>query len=293
MARGPFRSDIQSLKGRSQIKKTRPRVVTSLEAGQWDPGDYEHMVYRAHRYCQFNYLNLESNGGSVVDQFVASLHLPIPAVRLAKYRQSPESNLHMLTNYFWNMALSESLYPTLHGVELALRNTIHATLTNRYGTEEWWDRPHTLHRYQRDEVDKKRQRYFKKYGVPISPGHLVAELTFGFWVIVLSGTHVSNIWRWKRFLLVDQAFPYRGSNDLSVLYTRFNEIRGLRNRVMHYERIFDRPDLRRDHADIHEAIQWISPDLHAGIHAVDRFLDIHQYGWDRAYRHLHGMLGGP
>lgn len=229
----------------------------------------------------------------MVDQFVTSLHLPIPQVRLEKYRTEPRCNLHMLANYFWNIALSESLYPTLHGVELALRNTIHATLSDRYNTEEWWDRPHTLYRDQRRHLDGKRQAYFDKQGVPITPGQLVAELTFGFWVIVLSGTHVSNIWRWKRYQLVDQAFPYRSGVLLLDIYRRFNTIRQLRNRVMHFERIFDRPDIRGDHAEIHEAIQWISPDLHAGIHAVDSFLEVYQYGWDRAYDKLHGMLGGP
>jgi hypothetical protein len=230
----------------------------------------------------------------VVDQFVTALHRPIPQIRLEKYRSEPACDLHMLTNYFWNIALAESLYPTLHAVELALRNTIHITLTDRYGTENWWDEPHTLHRNQWHQLEGKRQEYLRNFGVPITPGQLVAELTFGFWVIVLSGPHVPNIWRWKRFRLVDQAFPYRAGVDLPDIYRRFiNSIRRLRNRIMHYERIFHRPDLRREHADIHEAIQWISPDLHSGIHAVDSFVEFHEYGWERAYIKLHRMLGGP
>jgi hypothetical protein len=229
----------------------------------------------------------------LIDQFVVSLHLPIPQIRLEKYRTDPACDLHMLTNYFWNIALCESLYPTLHAVELALRNTVHTTLTHRYETEEWWDKPHTLHRFQRGEIAAKKQRYFNKYGVAISPGHLVAELNFGFWVIVLSGSHVSNIWRWKSFALVDQAFPHHAGVELSDIYQRFNAIRHLRNRVMHHESVFDRVDLRREHADIHEAIQWISPDLHAGIHAVDSFLEVHQRGWERTYIKLYKMLGGP
>lgn len=62
---------------------------------------------------------------------------------------------------------------------------------------------------------------------------------------------------------------------------------------MHYEAIFDRAGVRTEHADIHEAIQWISPDLHAGIHAVDDFLENRQDGWERAYNKLHQMLVGP
>jgi hypothetical protein len=229
----------------------------------------------------------------VADQFVTSLHHPISQIRLERYRGEPACDLHMVTNYFWNVALAESLHPTLHGVELALRNTVHLTLTNRYGVEEWWDEPHTLHRNQYAHVARIRQDYLSTYGTPITPGRMVAALSFGFWVIVLSGPHISQIWRWKRFRLVDQAFPYRAGTDLRDIYRRFNDIRLLRNRVMHHERIFDRPDLRQEHANIHQALGWISPDLHAGIDVVDRFVEVHQYGWERTYSALHALLGGP
>lgn len=43
----------------------------------------------------------------------------------------------MLANYFWNMDLAKALFPALHAVEVALRNTVHTTLTNRYRTQEW------------------------------------------------------------------------------------------------------------------------------------------------------------
>lgn len=229
----------------------------------------------------------------MVDSFVTSLHTIIPEIRLERYRQDPPNDLHMLTNYFWNIALSEALYPTLHAVEIALRNTIHTTLTNRYQTNEWWDRPYTLHTNQWNQLDRKRQDYLRDHGVPITPDLLIAELNFGFWVIILSGPHVARLWRWKHFQLVDQAFPYRSGTMLHDIHLRFNAIRRLRNRVMHHECIFDRQDLRRDHADIHEAIQWISPDLHVGIHAVDNFHEVYDLGWERAYSKFHRMLGGP
>jgi hypothetical protein len=199
----------------------------------------------------------------------------------------------MLTNYFWNIALAESLFPTLHGVELALRNTIHTTLTNRYSTEEWWNVGRTLHPNQLKSIITLQAKHYSKYGVQMTPGQTVSELTFGFWVIILSGPHVPNIWRWKRFRLVAQAFLNAGTTNLSIIYARFNNIRQLRNRAMHHERLFDRPNLRAEHTEIHEAIQWISPDLHAGIHAVDSFTEIHTLGWERTYNKLHKMLGGP
>ena len=92
----------------------------------------------------------------MVNKFVTSLHFPIPQVRLEKYRTDPACDLHMLTNYFWNIALCEALYPTLHAVELSLRNAIHTTLTNRYNTEEWWDVPRILYIDQKRDLDRKK-----------------------------------------------------------------------------------------------------------------------------------------
>jgi len=49
----------------------------------------------------------------------------------------------------------------------------------------------------------------------------------------------------------------------------------LRNRVFHYEGIWHRSALLQEHADIHEAIGWISPTMQKAILAVDAFPAIH------------------
>ena len=90
----------------------------------------------------------------MVDQFVVALHPPISRIRLERYRPPGGPNLHMLANYFWNMDLAEALFPTLHAVEVGLRNTIHTTLTGRYNTQEWWHEPYTLGKNQHDTVVK-------------------------------------------------------------------------------------------------------------------------------------------
>ncbi len=229
----------------------------------------------------------------MASQFVTSLDPAIPLIRLERYRTVPPCDLHMIANYFWNVALSESLYPTLHAVELALRNSIHATLSVRGRTSTWWNNRYTINTGSLRRLNKVRDDYFDEFGIPITPDRLVSRLNFGFWVIMLSGSQQQWIWKDKKNNWIDVAFPYRAGVPIEGIYTRFDSIRVLRNRIMHHECIFDRPDLRREHADIHQAIQWISPDLHAGIHAVDSFLEIHQHGWERAYNKLHGMLGGP
>jgi hypothetical protein len=65
-------------------------------------------------------------------QFVLDLYLPLSKVRLEEYRSKvdPSSDLEMITNYFWDIDIAEAMVPSLHAVELAVRNSIHTVLSN-------------------------------------------------------------------------------------------------------------------------------------------------------------------
>ena len=56
------------------------------------------------------------------------------------------------------------------------------------------------------------------------------------------------------------------------------EIRALRNRVFHHERIIHWTDLDAKHAAILDVIGWVSPELHEMAHALDRFTIIRRDG---------------
>lgn len=235
----------------------------------------------------------------MVERFVFSLHRTIPQVRLEKYRGSSGDDLQMLTNYFWNVALCEALYPSLHAVELGLRNSIHMTLTNHYGTEEWWDilypripGEYIIHCEQHKKVVEKR-KYFEEKSKELPPSQLVTELSFTWWVIMLSGDHDLRIWRDNKYSLLDQVFPFRAETSLGDIWACFNRIRLLRNRVMHHERIFDRSDLLEDYDGIYQALWWLKPDLRRSINAFDRFPEVYDLGWGRVYDKLHAIAGGP
>jgi hypothetical protein len=207
----------------------------------------------------------------VVAQFVADLYLPLSRVRLETYGPAGGGDLEMLTNYFWNIDLAEALVPCLHAVELALRNSVHAALTNRYGTDMWF--------YQRGLREPGQLVQFAnalrdvaKKPAPLAD-RLVAELTFGFWVTLLSGPYDQRIWAPNNFALLAGVFPHAAGISRDQIHQRFNRIRLLSNRVMHYEPIWDQRkiDLLQRHGDIHQAIQWISPTLGKAILSVDNF----------------------
>ena len=208
----------------------------------------------------------------MVARFVADLYLPLSQARLEAYRPQPNGDdLDMLTNYFWNIDLAESMVPCLHAVELALRNTIHSTLSTHYGTDMWFYEEDVLQSGQLVQFANALREVAKK-PKPLA-GRIVAELQFSFWVTVLSGPYDQVIWARNNFSPFRTAFPYATSLSRNQAHMRFNRIRQLRNRIMHHEPLWDQSkiDLAQRHQEIHDAIQWISPTLGQAILAVDSF----------------------
>ena len=60
-------------------------------------------------------------------ELASKLKRVLSSERLAAYRQRTQGNddLNLFCHYVWNIALSESLYPSLQALEVILRNTIH------------------------------------------------------------------------------------------------------------------------------------------------------------------------
>jgi hypothetical protein len=208
-------------------------------------------------------------------QFVADLHLALSRERLESYRPRGGEDVEMLTNYFWNIELAEALMPSLHAAELVLRNSIHAAMTARYGTEMWFFHPDIERIWQRIGIDQLNQRDVVRSRIAsrrqVTAGRLVAGFDFGFWVALLGDRYQRPLWQPNKFALYKAVIPHQPRPSRQQVHDRYRAIRVLRNRVFHHEAIWHRPNLLQEHADIHEAIRWISPTLQTAIVAVDAF----------------------
>lgn len=213
----------------------------------------------------------------MVTRFVTSLHAPISQIRLESYRPQGAPDEVMLANYFWDIELARAITPALHAVEVALRNTIHETLSNHYTTDMWFYRPQVLEPGQLSQLANALSAISKRRAQPTS-GRIVAELNFGFWVTLLSSNYERPIWQPNRFALLRQAFPNATGESRQSIQQHFNNIRTLRNRVSHYEAIWDLPNLAQDFAKILTAIQWISQDFHNAINTMSEFTNVYANG---------------
>jgi hypothetical protein len=194
-----------------------------------------------------------------------------------------------LARYSWNSYLGASLYPTLLHLEVAFRNRLHDAVASRYPIGAWQDVdcwlgrvPPILAPSEFAQVQVATDR-LRRTGKPITPGRVVAELTFGFWTNLLDVRYEQRQVLWPP--LLEKAFPHLPAIQRTrrVLAKRFNMLRRLRNRVFHYEPIWHWRDLSNQHEMLLEAISWLSPELLRLASATDGFPITYANGW-RAYR---------
>ncbi|CAM5743702.1 hypothetical protein SALBM311S_01442 [Streptomyces alboniger] len=167
--------------------------------------------------------------------------------------------------YWWNIEVSATLLGSLHCLELALRNALHEGLARHHGQADWWTVAPLNERGLKLVGDASRScgRRLSR----TTPDDMVAELSFGFWVSLLS--HGSGYDRHFWVPVLHRAFPYyRGRRDR--LYRDLTSLVLLRNRVMHHEPVHHR-HLAADHDTIYRVLGYLSPELAKEAQAMDRF----------------------
>lgn len=114
--------------------------------------------------------------------------------------------------------------------------------------------------------------------VPLTPGRLVAEMSFGFWTYLFDSDYgyvsPKTPGLWPRLLndvfpnLPDPQTVPRRRRDFAV---RLAAIVRLRNRAFHHEPLWKDSDLDQKHAMVVETISWMNPAVARALQELDRF----------------------
>jgi hypothetical protein len=229
---------------------------------------------------------------------ISSLWRLVSAQRIGSYRRGTAGDdEEVLARYLWNIALCEALYPSLHFLEVGLRNVIFeaAAATYPVGTGaggaagSWLEHPGILHADEARVVRAARQRLSRR-GKPCEAGGLVAELSFGFWTTLFDVRYEQDRVLWPR-LFGQKIFAHapRHARSRKALSPLLNRVRHLRNRAFHHEPIWHWSDVTEQHALALDLLGWMSPDLRATVAAMDRFPRVHREGVG-AFRRRVGAL---
>ena len=178
------------------------------------------------------YRKLAFNGKLILRNVLInkSLEKTLTRERLDKYLSATNQNLdEALKLYERNARLSEAFYTPLQCLEICLRNSIHAVLTNDYD-EEWFNGNKLPLAPDSQQIILDAREELLKDRRPIIPGQMIAELKFAFWVGLLGQHYDATIWRKSLY----KAFLARGGKPRKTVHSRFNAIRRLRNRIAHH-----------------------------------------------------------
>jgi hypothetical protein len=187
------------------------------------------------------------------DDAFDTLERYISGERLAAYyRLSRGDQWVAFKLYEKNAGLSGALYGVIQGLEVTVRNSIHNVMSEQLACDKWYDR-FQFAQSERAEMEKAKDSLLEKLQ-PTTPGRVVSELTFGFWVKLTGRIYEDTLW----LPYLSRIFPIRVNR--AVVHERFVLLKTLRNRIAHHERIIGRTrPLPMEYEQTIEAIRWINP----------------------------------
>jgi Abi-like protein len=181
----------------------------------------------------------------------------------AYFAQSRGDRWVAIRLYERNTELSEALYGVVQGLEVTLRNAIHNALTVQFGRADWYEICQ-LQDSERNTIDDAKRQILERPAI-VSPGRIVAELNFSFWVRLFAHNYEQSLWLKSLYRI----FPIKVRRK--QVHDRLVHLKTLRNRIAHHERIIYKRDLEKDYADLMETIGWISPHVRNWIQQTNCF----------------------
>ncbi len=166
-----------------------------------------------------------------------------------------------VTHYKINIEISESFYPLLSVLEIALRNKFDYQLKRLFEDVNWFENPKFIKivsRFQVDRVTEAMANILREKKM-ITSGKIISELSFGFWTSLLDSKFEKTLWKNLRL-----AFPNCPKNirKRKTMSSKLNGIRKLRNRIFHHESVtWSLSALTTYKNEIIEGIDWLDKDL--------------------------------
>ena len=188
--------------------------------------------------------------GDNIDALVKYLSTERLAAYFSMAKRSMEGAIKL---YERNTELSEALYGVVQGLEVTLRNAVHIAISGTQG-HDWYD-TFPLLRTEQSSVAEARKKIEDRLET-ITPGRVVAELNFGFWVRLFSAEYDKSLWGTDLRKIV----PIRLNRR--AVYERLKSIKTLQNRIAHHNRIIGKKQTVAElYLETVEAIGWFSPKM--------------------------------
>jgi len=166
-----------------------------------------------------------------------------------------------LDEYQENLVISKQSYIPLSILEVSLRNSIDALLTDK--VSEDWHKDETF--LTQDSAFKIKQaiELLERRRESISKHKVIAELSFGFWVNLFKKPYDKKL----RINDLRKLFPNLPPKTEKLInrekiYKELNHIRNFRNRVFHYEKVVNKDNYNTVFEEIDEILKYFDNDIY-------------------------------
>lgn len=182
-----------------------------------------------------------------LDKDISKITENISTDRLSSYKYDDNDNMDLiLSRYIYNVQISESFYPVIAALEVALRNRLYnavAILKGKNWLLEEIKQQNILSENERNILLEAYKKLKRKHNTP-STGAVIAELTFGFWVNLCKKSYKNSLWDKQDFFSnvfpdFDNYFSSPTWDKTKVIFPELKEILRLRNRIFHHEIIIN------------------------------------------------------
>lgn len=220
-------------------------------------------------------------------KFYESLEHSISQSRLSTYKQDDYKEIDILTSYVLNAKISQNFYFLLQNLEVSLRNAIYYSYKKHYPTKDFFylHESNSFNRYKSKKEIHSRECWKMLCGVKyklrhlqcLTDGKVIAELNFGFWTELLTSTDSKYINLWRTiFSDVFPNYEMQSSidHDKHLIGAKIDNIRNFRNRIFHYEPIYNQNNLQDMHAEIFDILGWLNKDMKILNELFDEFKHI-------------------
>lgn len=162
--------------------------------------------------------------------------------------------------YLENIKYSKDFYIPLSIIEISFRNSLNRFYSVKIGNN-WQNRNDILQLDAQRSVQNATQ-ILHQQNKQINQNNLIAELSFGFWVKLLTKAYTPYL----RYNDLKQIFPnLPSSKDKSInrhfVFTKLNNIRLFRNKVFHHDKIINKQEYSNMMDDIYKILSYFDGDV--------------------------------
>lgn len=180
--------------------------------------------------------------------------------RFSTYERAADSDrIRASTLYIWNARIAATFFLPLQFAEVCLRNRVAAGIADSFG-QRWWEAPAFKLHLNAKTISKLEAEVGRLTSQlqRLDGDHVIASLSFGFWVNILTGGFNAPIWSRQ----LRKQFPSLPPEvNRKQLWRHADAALKLRNRISHHEPIIGL-DLKARHHDVLTLINWMCPATH-------------------------------